>query len=69
MIIKYSLRTVNQAVYSRAITALLAAMLAVFIDPISRFSELPSPTAFARPQPPASVLHPRFQSGGDGLTG
>jgi hypothetical protein len=39
MIIKYSLRTVNQAVYSRAITALLAAMLAVLIDPIFRFSD------------------------------
>jgi glucan phosphoethanolaminetransferase (alkaline phosphatase superfamily) len=39
MTAKYSLRTVTQATYSRAVTALLAAALAVLIDPILRFSD------------------------------
>lgn len=39
MIAKYSLRAIAQAPYPRAITALLAATLAVLIDPIFRFSD------------------------------
>ena len=39
MIAKYSLRAITQTTYSRAITALLAASLAVLIDPIFRFNE------------------------------
>ena len=39
VIAKYSLRAITQATYSRAITALLAATLAVLIDPIFRFSD------------------------------
>jgi lipid A ethanolaminephosphotransferase len=39
VIAKYSLRAITQAPYPRAITALLAAMLAVLIDPIFRFSD------------------------------
>jgi len=36
---QYSLRTVTQATYFRAVTALMAATLAVLIDPILRFSD------------------------------
>ncbi|HWR68132.1 MAG TPA: sulfatase-like hydrolase/transferase [Desulfomonilia bacterium] len=36
---KYSLRTVTQTTYFRAVTALMAATLAVLIDPILRFSD------------------------------
>jgi len=36
---KYSLRAITQATYPRAMTALLAATLAVLIDPIFRFSD------------------------------
>jgi hypothetical protein len=39
VIAKYSLRAITQATYSRAISALLAATLAVLIDPIFRFSD------------------------------
>ena len=39
MIAKYSLRAITQAPYPRAMTALLAATLAVLIDPIFRFSD------------------------------
>jgi glucan phosphoethanolaminetransferase (alkaline phosphatase superfamily) len=39
VIAKYSLRAIAQAPYPRAITALLAATLAVLIDPIFRFSD------------------------------
>jgi glucan phosphoethanolaminetransferase (alkaline phosphatase superfamily) len=39
VIAKYSLRAITQATYPRAITALLAATLAVLIDPIFRFSD------------------------------
>jgi hypothetical protein len=39
VIAKYSLRTITQATYPRAITALPAATLAVLIDPIFRFSD------------------------------
>jgi lipid A ethanolaminephosphotransferase len=39
MTAKYSLRTITRATWSRAVTALLAATLAVLIDPIFRFSD------------------------------
>jgi glucan phosphoethanolaminetransferase (alkaline phosphatase superfamily) len=39
MTAKYPLRAITQATYPRAITALLAAMIAVLIDPIFRFSD------------------------------
>jgi len=39
MVAKYSLRAITQTTYPRAITALLAATLAVLIDPILRFSD------------------------------
>jgi hypothetical protein len=39
VIAKCSLRAVTPASYPRAMTALLAAMLAVIIDPIFRFSD------------------------------
>ena len=39
VIAKCSLRAITQATYPRAITALLAATLAVLIDPIFRFSD------------------------------
>ncbi len=39
MTAKYSLRTIAQAPHARAMTALLAAALAVLIDPIFRFSD------------------------------
>jgi glucan phosphoethanolaminetransferase (alkaline phosphatase superfamily) len=39
VIAKYPLRAITQAIYPRAITALVAATLAVLIDPIFRFSD------------------------------
>ena len=39
MIRKCPLRTITQAPYPRAMTALVAATLAVLIDPILRFSD------------------------------
>ena len=39
MIAKYSLCAITQAPYFRAMSALLAAALAVLIDPIFRFSD------------------------------
>ena len=39
MITKCPLRTITQAPYPRALTALVAATLAVLIDPIFRFSD------------------------------